>query len=112
MTPMTIGLTIVLALVILANRAFHFDNDISKGTDPDPWTSIDKIAHLFGGITICFMYLLAATYIWAAFALTVLIAGGGWEWSQEYRSKRDAIAVAVGALAAVLYVFLVRAVNP
>lgn len=110
MTPMVIALTIVLALVCLANKAFKFDDDVSAPTAPDPWTSIDKVAHLLGGVAICFAYILAGAFLLLAVVLTVAI-GLLWEWSQKYFSRRDAIAVGVGAVIALVYTMLVPVVN-
>lgn len=110
MTPVTIALTLLLALVCLANKAFKFDPDESKKVDPDPWTSIDKIAHFFGGLAICFAYILGGTYLLLGVVLTAAI-GLLWEWSQKHFSKRDAIAVGAGAIIALVFTLLVPVVN-
>lgn len=93
-----------LSVTLLVNQTLHVDKDDSPRGSPDPWTSIDKVAHFLGGYALCLSGVTLAG-LPAYLALPLVVAFGVvWELTQKYHSPRDMAVTAAGAIVAALMV--------
>lgn len=90
-------------LFVMARLGRPIDPDV--GGYKDTWGTPDKLWHGLAGYALTLSgYTLAVHPIFGP--LTVALVGVGFEYTQEYRSKKDAIAVSLGVLLAVTVRYL------